>query len=164
MAGGELRLGTTSMYMTTYITRFDANQDKNINLHGYILGSERKLIAQNQALERVNRGKFSLTFPIFTMTNVESTPAIRLPIRPQFAMSDIRVAVSSDGSENGHMPQFSTTGAEATCSRGGIVDNNTACEAGFGGIGVLCDGAQKLASMTQRRNSDFLQVLICQLG
>jgi hypothetical protein len=46
--------------MTTYITRFDANQDKNINLHGYILGSERKLIAQNQALERVNRGKFSL--------------------------------------------------------------------------------------------------------
>jgi hypothetical protein len=60
MAGGELRLGTTSMYMTTYITRFDANQDKNINLHGYILGSERKLIAQNQALERVNRGKFSL--------------------------------------------------------------------------------------------------------
>jgi hypothetical protein len=46
--------------MTTYITRFDANQDKNINLHGYILGSERKLIAQNQALERVNRGKFRL--------------------------------------------------------------------------------------------------------
>src|ERR1700747_225280 len=60
MAGRELRLGTTSMYMTTYITRFDANQDKNTNLHGYILGSERKLIAQNQALERVNRGKFSL--------------------------------------------------------------------------------------------------------
>jgi hypothetical protein len=60
MAGGELRLGTTSMYMTTYITRFDANQDKNTNLHGYILGSERKLIAQNQALERVNRGKFRL--------------------------------------------------------------------------------------------------------
>jgi hypothetical protein len=55
MAGGELRLGTTSMYMTTYITRFDANQDKNTNLHGYILGSERKLIAQNQALERMNR-------------------------------------------------------------------------------------------------------------
>jgi hypothetical protein len=46
--------------MTTYITIFDANQDKNINLHGYILGSERKLIAQNQALERVNRGKFRL--------------------------------------------------------------------------------------------------------
>jgi hypothetical protein len=60
MAGGELRLGTTSMYMTTYITRFDANQDKNTNLHGYILGSGRKLIAQNQALERVNRGKFRL--------------------------------------------------------------------------------------------------------
>src|ERR1700739_719288 len=61
MAGGELRLGTTSMYMTTYITRFDTNQDQNTNLHGYLLGSERKLIAQNQALERVNRGKFSLT-------------------------------------------------------------------------------------------------------
>src|ERR1700747_1325757 len=61
MAVGELGLGTTSMYMTTYITRFDANQDKNTNLHGYILGSERKLIAQNQALERVNRGKFRLT-------------------------------------------------------------------------------------------------------
>jgi hypothetical protein len=46
--------------MTTYINRFDTNQDKNTNLHGYILGSERKLIAQNQALERVNRGKFRL--------------------------------------------------------------------------------------------------------
>src|SRR5215472_9216086 len=60
MAGGELRLGTTSMYMTTYITILGANQNININLHGYILGGKCKLIAQNQALERVNRGKFRL--------------------------------------------------------------------------------------------------------
>jgi hypothetical protein len=46
--------------MTTYITIFGTNQDKNINLHGYILGGKCRLIAQNQALERVNRGKFSL--------------------------------------------------------------------------------------------------------
>src|SRR5215831_17454202 len=59
-AGGELRLGTTSMYMTTYITILGANQNININLHGYILGGKCKLIAQNQALERVNRGKFRL--------------------------------------------------------------------------------------------------------
>src|ERR1700751_1099146 len=56
--GGGLE--TTLMYKTTYITLLDAKQDKNINLHGYILGSERKLIAQNQALERGNRGKFRL--------------------------------------------------------------------------------------------------------
>jgi hypothetical protein len=48
--------------MTTYIIIFGATQHKNINLHGYILGSQRKLIAQNQALERMNRGKFSLGF------------------------------------------------------------------------------------------------------
>jgi hypothetical protein len=46
--------------MTTYITIFGANKHININLHGYILGGKCKLIAQNQTLERVNRGKFSL--------------------------------------------------------------------------------------------------------
>jgi hypothetical protein len=46
--------------MTTYITGFGTNQHININLHGYILGGKCKLIAQNQALERVNRGKFRL--------------------------------------------------------------------------------------------------------
>src|SRR5215467_10458348 len=60
MAGGELRLGTTSMYMTTYITRFGTSQHINTNLHGYILSDKCKLIAQNQAFERVNRGKFRL--------------------------------------------------------------------------------------------------------
>src|SRR5215470_12537701 len=60
MAGGELRLGTTSMYMTTYITRFGTSLHINTNLHGYILSDKCKLIAQNQAFERVNRGKFSL--------------------------------------------------------------------------------------------------------
>jgi hypothetical protein len=46
--------------MTTYITRFGVNQHKNTNLHGYILGGKCKLIAQNQALERMNSGKFRL--------------------------------------------------------------------------------------------------------
>jgi hypothetical protein len=46
--------------MTTCITRYGANQHINTNLHGYILGSKCKLIAQNQAIERVNRGKFRL--------------------------------------------------------------------------------------------------------
>jgi hypothetical protein len=43
------------MYMTTYITICGATQHKSINLHGYILSNEGKLIAQNQALERMNR-------------------------------------------------------------------------------------------------------------
>jgi hypothetical protein len=47
--------------MATYITIFRAHQYENAKLHGYILGGECKLIAQNQALERGNRGKFSLT-------------------------------------------------------------------------------------------------------
>jgi hypothetical protein len=63
------------MYMTTYITSFDANQDQNTNLHGYLLGSERKLIAQNQALERVNRGKFSLTIAAVCLITIVSGPA-----------------------------------------------------------------------------------------
>jgi hypothetical protein len=46
--------------MTTYITLAGAYQYKNIDLHGYILSGKRELIAQNQALERVNRGKFRL--------------------------------------------------------------------------------------------------------
>src|SRR5215467_8447694 len=68
MAGGELRLGTTSMYMTTCITRFRTNQHINTNLHGYILGGKCKLIAQNQALARVNRGKFSLAVRVNDVT------------------------------------------------------------------------------------------------
>jgi hypothetical protein len=50
--------------MTTYITIFGANKHIYVKLHGYILGGKCKLIAQNQALERVNRGKFSLVLRI----------------------------------------------------------------------------------------------------
>ena len=46
--------------MAIYTTTFRSHQYENANLHGYILGGECKLIAQNQALERGNRGKFSL--------------------------------------------------------------------------------------------------------
>jgi hypothetical protein len=46
--------------MTTYITPDRAHQHKNIDLHGYILSGKRELIAQNQALERADKGKFSL--------------------------------------------------------------------------------------------------------
>jgi hypothetical protein len=60
MAGGELRLGTASIYMTTYITLVSAHQHKNTDLHGYILGGKCELIAQNQALERADKRKFSL--------------------------------------------------------------------------------------------------------
>jgi hypothetical protein len=62
MAGGELRLGTASIYMTTYITLAGTYQHKNIDLHGYILSGKRELIAQNQALERADKGKFRLVF------------------------------------------------------------------------------------------------------
>ena len=60
MAGGELRLGTASIYMTTRVTLFCANEHKSTTLHGYILSSKHELIEQNQALESADRGKFSL--------------------------------------------------------------------------------------------------------
>jgi len=46
--------------MTTYITLAAAYQYKNIDLHGYTLSGKRELIAQNQALERADKGKFRL--------------------------------------------------------------------------------------------------------
>jgi hypothetical protein len=49
--------------MTTYITMVRAYQHKNADLHGYILSGKCELIAQNQALERADKGKFSLANP-----------------------------------------------------------------------------------------------------
>jgi len=40
-----------------------AYQHKNADLHGYILNGKRELIAQNQALERADKGKFRLELP-----------------------------------------------------------------------------------------------------
>ena len=50
-------MGTASIYMTTYITPDRSHQHKNIDLHGYILSGKRELIAQNQALERADKGR-----------------------------------------------------------------------------------------------------------
>jgi hypothetical protein len=44
----------------TAITLVGAYQHKNVDLHGYILSGKRELIAQNQALERADKGKFGL--------------------------------------------------------------------------------------------------------
>src|SRR5215467_4909694 len=107
MAGGELRLGTTSMYMTTYITRFGTSQHINTNLHGYILSDKCKLIAQNQAFERVNRGKFSLIHRSLRdrssetttkcLTTTAGTPPFRLCGRNRFSSSVERLSRGRPG-------------------------------------------------------------------
>jgi hypothetical protein len=72
--------------MTTYITLISAYQHKNIDLHGYILSSKRELIAQNQALERADKGKFSLVPNVRQDTNLVWMAAqwsrLLLPSRP----------------------------------------------------------------------------------
>src|ERR1700693_4856994 len=60
MAGGELRLGTASMYMAHATTHYAKIQAQSSNLHGYIFRAAQRFPAQNQVLDVFQRGKFSL--------------------------------------------------------------------------------------------------------
>ena len=70
--------------MTTYITPFSAYQHKNTKLHGYILGGKCELIAQNQALERADKGKFSLAADA---TSASSKPDASTSLRRPSALT-----------------------------------------------------------------------------
>jgi hypothetical protein len=65
MAGGELRLGTASMYMAIHISDMSNSKTPISLLRGYILAPKSKLSTPNQTLEVMKRGKFSLGSPIW---------------------------------------------------------------------------------------------------